>query len=69
MEKDPRTCKNSVCFDGIYICKLELLPCARCKKCAVAQMEDMAKAASSYIHRRKAKPKDGAQMEDENDGE
>ena len=29
--KDPKTCNNSIDFEGIYICRLHLLPCSRCR--------------------------------------
>lgn len=32
-KKNPKKCGNSVSIDGIYICKLELLPCMRVKQC------------------------------------
>ena len=31
--KDPKTCKNSIDFAGIYICVLNQIPCCRCKVC------------------------------------
>lgn len=43
MDRNPETCRNSVGFDGVYICRLACLPCAALKKCALAEVEDMAK--------------------------
>lgn len=31
--RDPVTCGSSIAFDGIYVCRLCLLPCARVKEC------------------------------------
>ena len=63
MGKNPMTCKHSINFDGAYICRLELLPCARVKKCALETLDDMAKAASECINaprnRRKGAAKEG----------
>lgn len=35
MEKNPERCGQSNCIDGIYICRLLCIPCARAKKCAL----------------------------------
>lgn len=52
MEKNSETCKKSICFQGIYLCRLELLPCGMIEKCAMEKVDDMVKAASDYIHGR-----------------
>lgn len=44
MEKKPETCKNSINFDGIYVCRLELRPCEAVGKCALQELDDMLKA-------------------------
>ena len=61
-EKNPETCKKSICFQGIYLCRLELLPCGAVEKCALEKLEDMVNAASSFIHKRRTSQKKGACM-------
>ena len=51
IEKNPKTCKNSICFHGTYLCRLDLLPCGAVEKCALEKIEDMVKVASDYIHK------------------
>lgn len=63
MDRDPSTCKNSILFDDIYICRLELKPCTRVKKCALRALEDMAREADR--HMRETYPGWGAAEEEE----
>lgn len=49
MIKDPKTCKNSHLFGDVYICKLECVPCAALKKCALESVEEMVKATQELI--------------------
>ena len=43
MDRNPETCRNSISFDGVYLCRLACLPCAALKKCALAEIDDMAR--------------------------
>ena len=36
----PETCGRSIGFDGLYVCRLSTLPCARVEKCPVAEERD-----------------------------
>lgn len=49
MEKNPETCKNSVCVCGIYICTIEQIPCSRCKKCALEKIDNMRSLMAELI--------------------
>ena len=62
-EKNPETCKKSIYFHGIYLCRLELLPGGAVEKCAQEKIEDMVNAASSYIHKYRTSQKKGARMD------
>ena len=64
MEKEPKTCKKSINFDGVYLCRLELLPCAMVEKCALEKIDDMVNAASSFISARRKKPKKAVEIVD-----
>lgn len=63
MEKNPEKCNHSINFQGICLCRLELLPCGAVEKCALEKMEDMMKAAASYIQGRRKKPEKGKEMD------
>ena len=49
MEKNPETCKNSINFDGIYICRLALLPCEAVDKCELQKLDDVLKADAEMM--------------------
>ena len=75
MEKNPETCKNSINFDGIYVCRLELLTCAMVKGCAIDKLDAMGKAMAEMMKIRRKKntanePEEegGEQHEDWDDG-
>ena len=57
MEKNPKTCKNSIRFHGTCFCSLELLPCAMVEKCALQKLDDMARIAAEYLNHRKENPR------------
>lgn len=40
-EKNPKTCHNSIDVGGVYICKLECLPCQRIKECALSKIQKL----------------------------
>ena len=50
IEKNPTECKNSVCIHGVYICKIEQIPCARTKECALNKVKRMTDAMEELIH-------------------
>jgi len=45
--RDPVTCGQSVGFDGVYVCRLELKPCIRVKECPL--MVDQRPLADAII--------------------
>ncbi len=53
--KDPTSCNNSVCFGGIYICKLHTLPCERCNNCPMENnlIKAMEKCLSEAANKKK----------------
>lgn len=50
MKKNPEECKNSVCVYGVYICKIEQIPCERTKECALNKVKRMTDAMAALIH-------------------
>lgn len=51
--RNPETCRNSLGFDGVYLCRLACLPCAAIEKCAKIEIEEMAKETSRIMRQRK----------------
>lgn len=61
MEKNPERCGQSNCIDGIYICRLLCLPCARAKKCALDTAEELSDLIANMVQIRRR------EMENQND--
>lgn len=49
MEKNPERCGQSNCIDGIYICRLLCLPCARVRKCALDTADELSDLIADMV--------------------
>lgn len=50
-ELNPTTCKNSIDMGGVYICRLQVLPCAlhQGKKCYLQAADEAVKVMAEAI--------------------
>lgn len=47
--KDPKICGDSININGVYICRLECLPCSRVEGCAKSKAEALVDALIKSI--------------------